>query len=57
MLLNETELDARLDDLKKAIDNLYQKSGMPSWEAHKRQARSNEQLRAHEAHLASGGRG
>jgi hypothetical protein len=52
--MTNDELAARLDDLKKAIDNLYQKLGYPSWDAHKRQARQNEELRAHESRLASG---
>jgi hypothetical protein len=52
--MTKQEVEAKIEDLTNAIDNLYQKLGFPSWNAHKRQARANEELRAHESHLASG---
>jgi hypothetical protein len=55
--MTKAELEAKIEDLTNAIDCLFSKLGMPSWNAHKRQARANEELRAHESHLASGVRG
>ena len=54
--MTKLEIEAKLEDLTNAIDNLYSKLGMPSWNQQKRQAINNAQAAAHESAIRAGGR-